>query len=278
MAVCAATAGAATASAAPSDKAGIEYLALGDSVVFGYRPSAITPPADYLNPNNFVGYPEYLDRLPGVQATNAACPGETTGSFIDVTAQNNGCETNVDGTPGYRAYFPLHVNYSGSQLDFAVQYLRAHPDTRVVSIGIGANDFFVCQQVNADGCTGADLTATLGQISANLTRIYSALREQAHYQGTLVDVSYYSLDYGDPQQVAVVQALNAAAAGPTKQFGGIIADGFGAFQLASKPAGGDSCQAGLLLPLPTGGCDEHPSARGQLLLAGAVALAVAGQH
>jgi hypothetical protein len=26
---------------------GVEYLALGDSVAFGYRPPAVTPPEDY---------------------------------------------------------------------------------------------------------------------------------------------------------------------------------------------------------------------------------------
>ena len=54
-----------------------EYLALGDSVAFGFNP--------LLNPtqtSQFVGYPELL--VPGVdlELTNAACPGETSASFV----------------------------------------------------------------------------------------------------------------------------------------------------------------------------------------------------
>jgi hypothetical protein len=40
---------------------GVEFLALGDSVAFGYRPPAVTPPAEYFDAANFVGYPEDLN-------------------------------------------------------------------------------------------------------------------------------------------------------------------------------------------------------------------------
>ena len=49
-----------------------------------------------------------------------------------------------------------------------------------------------------------------------------------------------------------------------------VADGFGAFQTAAVQAGGDSCAAGLLTKLTTGGCGVHPSVAGQQLLAGVV--------
>lgn len=279
-AMCAFTTFGFTASAAPAQhaRASIGYLALGDSVVFGYRPSEVTPPTDYFNAKNFVGYPEYLGQLPGVREANASCPGETTDSFMDVHAQSNGCENSVGSPVGYRTLFPLHVTYFGSQLDYAVHYLRTHPNVQVVSIGIGANDFFLCQKLNSDNCTGSDFADTLQHISANLTKIYTALRERAHFKGTLVQVSYYSFNYSDPTDVAVSTALNNALAGPTKQFGGIIADGFGAFQAASASANGDTCKAGLRIPLPSGDCDVHPSARGQQLLAEAVARAVLGNR
>jgi hypothetical protein len=58
-------------------------------------------------------------------------------------------------------------------------------------------------------------------------------------------------------------------------FGAKLADGFGAFQLASLKYQGDPCNAGLLVKLPDGTCDVHPSPQGQKVLAGAV-LSVTG--
>jgi lysophospholipase L1-like esterase len=245
------------------------YLALGDSVAFGYRPPEVTPPADYLNAANFVGYPEVL----AGHVSNASCPGETTGSMINPAAPSNGCENSPDGSTGYRTEFPLHVNYSGSQLDYAVRYLRAHPSTRLVTIDIGANDVFYCQETTADHCTGTDFAATLQQISTNLTTIFSVIRGQGHYHGRLVLLSYYSTDYRDAALKAAAGQLNDALSAVTHRFRGVVADGFGAFWLASLPFGGDACAAGLLVALPAGGCNEHPSARGHQVLAAAIALA-----
>ena len=88
-----------------------------------------------------------LGRELRLKVANAACPGETSASFINVKAQSNGCE-NTLGQPnvGYRRSFPLHVKYSGSQLAYAVSYLRTHPGVRLVSLMIGANDLFLCQK------------------------------------------------------------------------------------------------------------------------------------
>ncbi len=78
---------------------------------------------------------------------NAACSGETSSSLIKSFAQSNGCE-NIPGKPnaGYRTAFPLHVNYKGSQLAYALSYLRSHRNVRLLSLMIGANDPFVCQR------------------------------------------------------------------------------------------------------------------------------------
>lgn len=264
---------AALVSAVPADATpahgGGGYLALGDSVAFGYRPPEVTPPAEYLNAANFVGYPEVLDE----NVNNASCPGETTASLIDPAAPSNGCESAPGSSTGYRTVFPLHASYSGSQLAYAVQYLRTHRSTRLVSIDIGANDLFYCQETTADHCTGTDFAATLKQIGANLATIYSAIRGQAHYHGKLVLLTYYSTDYRDATIDAETGQLNTVLTTVTRKFGGKIADGFDAFRLASLPFGGDTCAAGLLVALPSGGCNEHPSAKGHDVLAAAVALA-----
>jgi len=250
--------------------AGFGYLALGDSVAFGYRPPAVTAPAEYLDASNFVGYWEDLAAGIPVMLSNASCPGETTASMITAGAQSNGCENSVGSPVGYRTVFPLHVDYSGTQLSYAVSYLRSHPRTRLVTIDIGANDLFVCQATTADQCTGTDFPAVLRQITDNLTTIFATLRQAAHYQHDLVLMTYYALNYADPVQVAGTTALNTALTAAGTQLGIVVADGFAAFHRASQGAGGDPCAAGLLIALPTGGCNIHPSALGHQVLAAAI--------
>src|ERR1700721_755840 len=58
------------------------YLALGDSVAFGYVPPQAVPAPNYSDPRSFVGYPEDVARALHVLVSNASCPGETTGSFL----------------------------------------------------------------------------------------------------------------------------------------------------------------------------------------------------
>jgi lysophospholipase L1-like esterase len=248
------------------------YLALGDSIAFGYRP--LPSFADYRNPAAFTAYPEDVARALKLNLVNAACPGETTASMINTGAPSNGCETNARGGPGYRRIAPLHVSYRGSQLSYAVRYLQQHPDTQLVTIGIGANDLFRCEETTADHCAGPDLGRTLAGVTANLDTILGALRNQAQYRHTLVVVTYYALNYGDAASVTPVEALNAALAGPAGRYGARLANGFAAFRAASARVGGNSCAAGLRIKLASGGCDLHPTALGQQVLAAAVKAAL----
>jgi lysophospholipase L1-like esterase len=249
-------------------RAGSGYLALGDSVAFGYRESTSTPPPDYSQPDTFVGYPEDVSADFSLAGTNAACPGETSTSFITGTAPSNGCE-GTSGSPGYRDLFPLHVAYAGPQLDFAVSFLQRHRGTRLVSLTIGANDGFLCQHTTADHCA-AELPAVLQTVGRNVGTILGAIRHDAHYVGQIVVVDYYALDYRDPTQVALSQLLNDELISASEPFDVAIADGFGAFQAAALQAGGDTCAAGLLTTLSGGGCGIHPSVAGQQLLASAL--------
>jgi lysophospholipase L1-like esterase len=247
-----------------------DYLALGDSVAFGYRPPQVTPPAAYLDAANFTGYPSVVARELGLTVVNASCPGETTGSMIDTAAPSNGCEN--PGT-GYRELNPLHVAYSGSQLAFAVSFLKQNPDTRLVTIDIGANDLDLCLAA-PDHCAGPDFQQTLAQVGRNLDTILAALRGTAHYRGEVVVLTYYAVNYRDAKGVSQIEALNAVLSQQGERFGARIADGFGAFRAAAAGANGDTCAAGLRIRLPAGGCDAHPSVLGQDILAGAVTAVV----
>jgi lysophospholipase L1-like esterase len=249
-----------------------DYLALGDSIAFGWRPA---PRADYRNPANFASYPEDLAAALKLNLVNAACPGETSASMINPRAPSNGCETNDRGGPGYRAMFPLHVSYPGAQLSFAVQYLRRHPGTRLVTVAIGANDLFRCQTLTADHCGGSDLAPVLAGVTRNLDTILGALRNQARYQHTLVVLTYYANYYDEPASVTPIEALDAAMAGPAVRYHALLVSGFAAFQAAAAPFGGNTCAAGLRVKLASGGCDLHPSARGDQVLATAILQAIA---
>ncbi len=249
---------------------GFDYLALGDSVAFGYRPPQVTPVQEYFDAANFAGYPEVVARRTGMTLTNASCPGETTASLIDATAQSNGCENSVGSPGGYRSVFPLHVAYTGNQLDYAVSYLRSHPRTRLVSIDVGANDLFICQATTADHCTGSDFVSTVATVQRNLDTILSTLRDRAHYHHRLVVLDYYSPDYRDPVGSGAIQALNAALTRAAAANGAVVADGYGAIQRAVAVAGGDTCAAQLIIALPAGGCNVHPTPAGHDVLADAV--------
>jgi lysophospholipase L1-like esterase len=190
-------------------------------------------------------------------------------------AQSNGCENSPGSPVGYRTLYPLHVQYQGTQMDYALHYLAAHHHTRLVTIDIGANDAFLCQETTLDHCTSpGELAGVASEIAGNLGTIFHDLRVVAGYQGPIVALTYYSLSYSDPATIAGAQFLDSVIAGVTAANGGIVADGFAAFQGPSLAFGGDPCAAGLLIKLPDGTCNIHPSPTGQRLLATAIANAI----
>ena len=68
------------------------YLALGDSVAFGYVPPNAVPAPDYFDSGSFVGYPEDLAKLLKETVANASCPGETSQNMLVANTPSNGCE------------------------------------------------------------------------------------------------------------------------------------------------------------------------------------------
>ena len=152
------------------------------------------------------------------------------------------------------------MHYRGTQMQYALKYLAVHRHTRLVTINIGANDVFLCQETTADACaSAAEVQAVLQEIQANLTTIYTKIRDVAHYHGLLVALTYYSISYSDPAQVAGTEALNSAIASVTEKFGGKVADGFAAFEGPSAAFGGSPCAAGLLTKHPDGTCTSTPA-------------------
>src|SRR6185437_13096411 len=182
-------------------------------------PAGIGDPGDGLPEcRGLYRLPEDLAKTLGVHVVNASCPGETTSSMINSAAPNNGCESTVQGDPGYLSFAPLHVRYGGSQLSYAVRYLKRHPTTELVTIDIGANDVFVCQQTTADDCAGADFSRELAKVKENLSVILSALRNQAHYRRALVVLTYYALNYSNSASATQTRELDAALTEPAARY------------------------------------------------------------
>jgi len=230
------------------------YLALGDSVAFGYSP--LVDPSD---PHNFSGYPTPAALALKESLTNASCPGETSSHFIDLTGSDNGCGA-------FRANHPLHVAYSGTQLAFADRFLTSHPTTQLVSINIGANDLFVLQRTCSGNitCIENGLSGMLNTLAANLTTIYYHIRTLDGYHKQLVALTYYSLNYSSANSTAnsIIMALNHVVAQATLAVGGKVADGYGAFAaIATAAFGFDSCTARLLIEVSSSPltCNIHPS-------------------
>lgn len=238
---------------AGADEPSTTYLALGDSVAFGFDPLVD------LERDQVQGYPEAIAAARGLDVTNLACPGEASGGFMEPTGADNGCREN-------RAAYPLHAEYTGTQLQGAVAFLTAHPDTSLVTIDLGANDVFLLDHIcNRDlNCILTNFISTATAYSANLGFIYTQLRKV--YDGPLVALSIYNPYPADTTAQYALEKINEILVEQTHAYGGEVADGMGAFANAAA----DPCAGGLLIEMPDGTCDVHPTPKGAAVLAGAV--------
>jgi len=236
------------------------YLALGDSVPFGWSNAL----ADSSVPWRFVGYPQYLGFELGLRVLDAACPSEASGSFISADQPDDGCRA-------YRESHALHVDYPGTQLDYALAVVHDTPRLELVTLQLGANDL----QLLAKGCLGdancilAGLPATLESTATNLATIIGALRVVAGYTGRLVVVDYYN-PTTDPTQEALIEALDGALQGAAAATGSDLVDLRVPFARAAARVGGDPCATGLIAK-DNGTCEIHPSQLGHLFIATLIA-------
>jgi lysophospholipase L1-like esterase len=253
------------------------YLALGDSLPFGYNP-LIQPPSL----TSYYGYPSFISSFTRDTLANGSCPFETTATFLSGGTTADG----VFGCPVWRAGShlanPLFMPYSGAQVDAAASYLQTHSNTQLVTLQLGGNDL-ADLELDCKGdtvCETANLPVAMGQVAQNLGTAVARIRATG-YTGPIVLVNYYAFNYTDARQTggfgALAQAIAAvAAASPNVK----VADAFKAFALASSASNGDTCAAGLRIKLNTlnpqtgDTCDVHPSLTGQAVLAGSVAMAL----
>jgi lysophospholipase L1-like esterase len=241
---------------------GGRYLALGDSVAFGFSPELEDPWV----PERFVGYAEIVGEHLGVRTTNLACPGQTARALLSRTAPDAGCfesraATRAEGVPF------LKVNYRGTQISAAVGVAQSARPPSLVSIQGGGNDWFLCVDGGGPNC----LDRTLPKVTRSLRLAVTQLRD-AGYRGPIVLVGYHLVTgfEADLQRVnrAVERAADATHVG--------YADTATSFRRYADKRTGDLCTSGLLAPLPDGTCDLlHPSPTGYRLMADAVLHAAA---
>ena len=196
------------------------YLALGDSLAFGYSQAKFNSLFPNENPAAYdTGYVDDFGKVlhlfnPGLRVVNDGCPGETTDSFI-----NGPCQ--------YQLAFPLHHPYVGgpasSQLSDALAYLSAHPGkVSPITLDIGANDALgvikgVCNLEPL--CIAGQAPALFAHVATNLGTILAQVRAKAPNAQIIVLGLYNpfgsTIAGGDQltAQLNTVMATVAAAAG-----------------------------------------------------------------
>ena len=202
------------------------YLALGDSLAWGYQPDSAG--------NGVKSGHGYADDLAAylrghgdrnLHYVNLSCPGETTGTMLD-----GGCPDLAGSGQSYTV-----------QEDAAVAFLAAHPHARIlVTLDIGANDIDQCLTSTGalDPTCAAEGVATAG---LQLPTILGKLKAAAGRHVSFVGMSYY-----DPflaayltgssgqtlaeESVALSTAFNGALDTGYALYGIPVADVSGAFK------------------------------------------------
>jgi lysophospholipase L1-like esterase len=238
------------------------YLALGDSVAYGYEQAKFEAglPAAAFDTGYVDDLAARMRRLrPGLTVVNFGCPRESTGSFV-----TGPCPLNALG-------FPLHDPFAGSQLGAATAFLRAHRGrVSPITLTLGGND--VSDFVERCGgdfiCIANRAPAEIATISSNVRIILARLRAAAPDAEIVVtgawDGNLVALAFADPLYTRLNAAMARAAASERARF----ADPMPVF----NPHGDLAVETAALCRF-TGLCvdgDAHPSDAGYAALAGIV--------
>jgi lysophospholipase L1-like esterase len=209
------------------------YLALGDSLAFGFQFTTFnanfpSEPASIFS----TGYADVFGRMlqdirPGITTVNYGCTGETSGTFIQ-----GGCLYTTAG-------FPLHDPYDGSQLSAALAFLHAHRgQVSPITINLGTNDLNGLGALCGDdvSCYFANGPAVIDGIATNLGYILSQLRAAAPDAEIITFTQYDVASLQDPRFAPLNQAFNAVVISTAAAASIRVADVFGAFNNGPQPA------------------------------------------
>jgi lysophospholipase L1-like esterase len=244
------------------------YLALGDSLAFGYSQAKFNSLFPNENPAAYnTGYVDDFGKVlkllnPRLQVVNDGCPGETTESFI-----NGPCQ--------YQLLFPLHHPYVGgpasSQLSDALAYLDSHRGrVNPITLDIGANDALgvikgVCNLEPL--CIAGQAPALFAHIATSMGTILAQVRAKAP-NAQIIVLGLYN-PFGST--IAGADQLTAQLNGVMRN----VAAGFGArfadpLPLFNPPGALEQPTICLLTNMCTPLVDIHPTDLGYAVLAGTI--------
>jgi lysophospholipase L1-like esterase len=267
----AASSGAIPASAAPSHY----YLALGDSLAFGFSFVRFyeTYPAATLSANVF--HTGYVDDLalalrairPDIQVVNLSCPDESTVSYLQ------GPCPYVSPTPPFLP-FPLHTQYTGTQEVAALTFLKAHPgQVSPITIDLGVNDVLPVLETDCPTldplCLGLHLPPVLKTVGTNLNQILAELRAAAPTADIIIVGYYNPFGVTDPASDVITIELNEVIKSAASPYGVRLADAFTPFNRTGNETF-TLCALTLMCIgpyTPYGKPDIHPSDLGYAVIA-----------
>lgn len=195
------------------------YMAIGDSLAFGYQPDLnwadgySTDFANQMEASHGLG--EY---------DNLACPGETTVTFL-----NGGCPY----------WYARKYLYTGSQMSAALNYLGSHAgQVSPVTLDIGANDLGNCYSNNVINTTCGN--NALNTVRTNLLIIVSKIKSELNGSGDFFLMNYYDPYQNEaPATLSWVQQLNTIIAQVGQQYGVPVVNVYNIFHTGSYPNGGN---------------------------------------
>jgi lysophospholipase L1-like esterase len=204
-------------------------LAVGDSLAFGFQQVKFN--ANPFDVAQFdTGFADvFVARLAatppgkGVTLLNLGCPGETTASFLSSCAYHD------------VFHLPLHIDYSGAQIDAAEAILAAsRGQVSPILVSLGAND--VLALLNVCGvdiaCLASRLPAVLDGVAVNLDAALGRLNAAAPDAEIVVLAYYNPIAVIDPATNIVTLSLNAVIGHVAAAHRARVADAFPAFNLA----------------------------------------------
>jgi lysophospholipase L1-like esterase len=218
--------GLALAPAAGAVKVGSTYLALGDSLAYGYHAAQFAEEFPNVNPETFdEGYVNDFDQVvklfnPNVTLINDGCPGEGTETMIHGSPAAGFC--GGEDAPPFPYIFLHHPYSTRTQLQDALKILHENPNVSPITLDIGANDLLhftatSCGFPAANTCTEAQFGAEIVHIATNTAFILGQLRAAApHAQIVLVGLynpfPAFPSEGGDKITTGLNQAFEAVAA------------------------------------------------------------------
>jgi len=289
------------APSAGAAKTGTTYLAVGDSLTYGFHEAQFAKEYPAVNPANY--HEGYVDDFanflkifkPGLQVVNDGCPGETTETAINGAGPGLEayCAGGPTGTPFPRVW--LHHPYTGaSQLADALNVLASNPNVSPITVDLGANDVLqflehTCGFPATYTCTEAEVATEYGHIASNLGYILGQLRAAAPSAQIIVIGNYnpYPTVLPAPGGDKSLALLNQALSSVTKKIPGETSfttvepffNPFGYFFGSTKEAGDipvicaytAMCPGGTFNPASPE-ADIHPTTLGYSVMSTAVVL------